>query len=384
MTSHRVPWFVFAGGGTGGHLYPGIAVACALRELSPGCRVTFFTTDRPIDQEILDPLKVEFIPQPVRPFNPRPWTWAGFLAAYSRSVKLAVQHFGEQPPTAVLGLGGFASAPPLAAALRVGSPTALFNPDAIPGRANRRMIRRVQSVFVQWDATLTEANRPQNMVVTGCPVRPEFLRVTREEGCTACKLDPTRPVLLITGASQGAMTINEAFVDLIGFLNSMPEWQVIHVTGSTGHQMVRKAYAERLPGAKVLEFTPRLGWAMAAADIIVSRAGASTLAEITALGRAAILMPYPYDRARHQMANARVLADAQCALIVEDQRNAAANAAALKPALRDLMTSPERRRRMCRAAKGIGRADAAESIAAAMLRLSGASDPSDDAIGASR
>lgn len=370
-TPQHTPWFVFAGGGTGGHLYPGIAVATALKALVPKCDISFFTTTRPIDIDIIGPTGHHVIPQPVQPFNARPWKWPGFAAAYLKSIKLCKGYFKNRAPSAVLGFGGYASVPPVVAARKFGAPTAVFNPDALPGRANKSLMRRAAAIFVQWDETRDHLGRPPQLSVTGCPVRPEFFKLTREEGCHACGLDPAKHVLLIFGASQGATSINATAIALADYLAEFTDWQIIHITGPADLDAVRKAYAGTLPHAKVMDFTPRMAWVMAAADIVLCRAGASTLAELSAAGKPSILMPYPYDRRKHQRANAQVLANSGGAVIVDDAIDAVRNAKELKPLLRDMMTSQERRRRMARAVKAICRPDAAEMIARGLIDLAG-------------
>ncbi|GAF72090.1 unnamed protein product, partial [marine sediment metagenome] len=129
--------YIFAGGGTGGHLYPGLAVAEALRAKRPDAQVVFACSNRAIDRRILEATPYPYIPQPVRPLPARPWGWPAFLAAWVRSCALARRLMGDLCPAAVLGLGGFAAAPMICRASRVGVPTALLNPDAVPGKANR-------------------------------------------------------------------------------------------------------------------------------------------------------------------------------------------------------------------------------------------------------
>jgi len=375
MSKRTQPWFVFAGGGTGGHIYPGLAIAAALHEHQPDCEATFFTTTRPIDTQLVQPAGHEVVPQPVLPWNPRPWKWPAFLKAYRQSLRLVRDRFRERKPAAVLGLGGYASAPAVMSASRMGVPSALLNPDAVPGRANTRLIRRVDLIFAQWDETLDAIRNDDRVRITGCPVRPEFLTITHDEGCKVCGLDPARHVVAITGASQGAATLNSAALSLAPFFaEEFPEWQIIHITGPGDYEAVKKEYARVLPRAKVFAFTDKMAWVMAAADLVISRAGASTLAELTVMGRPSILLPYPYDRRKHQMANAKVVSKAEGAIVIEDKIKPHVNAKALKPALRDLMTSHERRRRMGRAARVVARADAADAIAVKLVDMADTED----------
>jgi UDP-N-acetylglucosamine--N-acetylmuramyl-(pentapeptide) pyrophosphoryl-undecaprenol N-acetylglucosamine transferase len=365
------PWIVFAGGGTGGHLYPGIAVAESVRRLCPDAQITFFTTDKTIDRTILAPYGFEQVTQTVQPWAATPWRWPAFLKAYFASVKQAKSLFKARKPGAVLGLGGYAAAPAVIAGVKVGCYTAVFNPDALPGRANRRLIPKVNTAFTQWDQTLQKLGRPSHARVVGCPVRSEFEHISREEGCKACGLDPARNVLLITGASQGASTVNEMAIGLTDLFLAHEDWQILHITGRNDYDGVRRVYGRAKLNARVIDFTPKIAWAMAAADLVISRAGASTIAEICALGIPSILMPYPFDRQQHQKANAQIVVDAEGGFMVEDRKNAEENIRAIRPYLTDLMTSHERRRRMGRAAHTLTVGDAADAIASTLLDYAG-------------
>lgn len=368
MVSDR-PWFVVAGGGTGGHLYPGLAVAESVRSYQPDFEVTVFGTPRAIDRKLTEARGYELAVQDVRAFPGRPWQWPAFLASWFRSVRGARRRFEERRPAMVLGLGGYAAGPPVVVAAKMGIPSAIFNPDAVPGRANRTLGPRVDRVFVQWDCTAEQFRRAKTVVCTGCPIRPTFAAATREQSCRALRLDPDRPTVLITGASQGAHSINAALMELLDLWRVAVDWQIIHLTGSADLETCRKQYKANGVDARAYAYTEQMAACMAAADLAVSRAGASTLAEITAMSLPSILMPYPFDRKKHQLANAKVLVDAGAAILVEDVNDPKRNADRLRGELRDLMRSDESRRRMARAAGAIGRTDAADVIAEQLLEM---------------
>lgn len=359
--------FVFAGGGTGGHLYPGLAVAHALAEQSRETRIGFYTTDRTLDRDLLSRTAFAQTPQTVRPLTLKPWRWPGFFRAWRESVRAACDDFRRDPPAAVLGLGGYAAGPPVVAARALRIPTAILNPDAIPGRANRYLARRVDRVFVQWNESVERLGRLPACRVVGCPIRREFAAARKSEGCSLFKLDPTRPIALATGASQGARTLNDALCAVWPqFLADHPEWQLLHLTGTADEVRCRQAYEAARLDVRLVAFTHDMPQALAAADMVVSRAGASTLAEITALGKPAILLPYPHHRDRHQHANAHVLADVGAAVVLEDERDAERNAPALHSAMRRLADRTTREL-MASASRSLGHADAAEVVAAWML-----------------
>lgn len=368
--------FIFAGGGTGGHLYPGLAVAAALQARSPAATITFYTTSRALDRDLLQRTQFAQQPQEVRPFSTKPWRWPAFWLAWRRSVSAAVEHFRRERPAAVLGLGGYAAGPPVAAARKLGIRCAILNPDAIPGRANRFLAPRVDLVAMQWDVSRRYFASGAPCRVMGCPIRAEFKRVSRIEGCARFGLDPDRPTLLVTGASQGARTINQTMQRVWPrFVEQHGDWQMLHLTGSDDEAECRAAYASSDSSAvgggvatavgsavKVMAFTHEMAWALAAADLVIARAGASTLAELTALGKPAILLPYPYHRDKHQHANAHVLVDAGAAVLIDDTRDAELNAEPVLTALRRLADRTTREL-MASAARSLGRVDAADAIA---------------------
>lgn len=358
----------FAGGGTGGHLYPGLAVANAVVQLRPDALVTFFTTNRPLDAEILGRTSFGRQPQSVQPFTLRPTRWLSFWRAWRESVRAARRAFEQRRPAAVLGLGGYAAGPPVVAAHALGIRSAILNPDAIPGRANRFLAGRVDRVFAQWAASRGHFPARAGLVqVTGCPIRAEFSHADGAASRARFGLDPRRPMLLVTGASQGARTINEAMYEVWPrFAALHAEWQLVHLTGAADEATAREAYARSGPGVKVLAFTHEMAGLLAAADMVVSRAGASTLAELAALGKPSILLPYPYHKDDHQTANARVLLEAGAALLVRDMRDTQRTSPALFDALHQLADA-DRRAAFARAAHGLGLPHAARDVAEWLL-----------------
>jgi UDP-N-acetylglucosamine--N-acetylmuramyl-(pentapeptide) pyrophosphoryl-undecaprenol N-acetylglucosamine transferase len=355
--------YVFAGGGTGGHLFPGIAVAHAVRAAAPDARITFFTTNRPLDAQLLAPTGFEQVEQVVQPFTLHPLRWPAFLLAWRRSVAAARRFLKAARPRAVLGLGGYAAGPAVVAARQLGLRTAILNPDAIPGRANRHLARSVDLVVTQWDVSHAQFRPGTPCRTLGCPIRAEFAGVDAAAGRQRFGLAADRPLLLVTGASQGARTINEALVRVWPiFRAKCPDWQLLHLTGPADEAMVRTAYAAAGAPATVLAFTHEMALALAAADVVIARAGASTLAELTTLGRPGILLPYPYHKDRHQHANAQVLVDAGAALLIEDRLAPEQNAPALAAAL-ERVALAETRQEMAAAAGRLGRPQAAADVA---------------------
>ena len=357
--------YVFAGGGTGGHLFPGIAVADALRRADPEAGITFFTTTRALDRELLDPTAYAQIEQPVRPATLKPWKLPGFWFAWRASVATARTFLRDRQPHAVLGLGGYAAGPAVVAARRLGIRTAILNPDAVPGRANRYLARLADLVVLQWELSRKHFSTAVNCQTLGCPIRSAFSEAQCAAGRQQFGLDPDRPVLLATGASQGARTVNRTMYHVWPkFAEKHPDWQLLHLSGPADEDEARAAYGRcGAASAHVVAFTHEMWLALAAADAVVSRAGASTLAELTALGKPAVLLPYPYHRDQHQRANAQVLVDAGAAILVDDQRSGELNSVPVLAAL-ERVAAPGMQQTMAAAARRLGRPSAAEVVAA--------------------
>jgi len=357
------PLIAFAGGGTGGHLFPALALADALHARVPRVRFQYFATNRPVDARILGNVPGEFISQSIPRLSKRPWKWPAVLRTLSRAFVEVQRRFDSQPPQMVIGTGGLASFPAMREAIRRGLPTAILNPDALPGRANRWLARQVDVVYAQWEETADSLSEVRELKVLGCPVRREFQAADRRPEPSAFGLDPARLTLLVTGASLGARTINDAVSANLEKLSELSGWQILHLTGEIDYQRVQQEYRRHSIAATVLPFTERMADAILAADLIVSRAGASTLAELTALGRASILMPYPHHRDRHQEANAMCLVRRSAATMLEDHGEVSRNAPQLWESMRPLLIDDVVRSRMADAAGRMGSADAAERIA---------------------
>jgi UDP-N-acetylglucosamine--N-acetylmuramyl-(pentapeptide) pyrophosphoryl-undecaprenol N-acetylglucosamine transferase len=371
-------YYLFCGGGTGGHLYPALAIIEQLRRRDPDGRIEVWGTTRPIDEVVCRQAGIELVAQPVQPFRLTPWKWPGFWQAWRASRAQARRQFARRRPDVVMGAGGYASGPAIVEARRWGIPTALLNPDVLVGRANRHLVSKVDRFFVQFEQTREHLPGVAALRVTGCPVRKALFRVDRRRARERLGLHPDRHTLLVTGASQGAHNLNQMMIHLLSeWLDESPlrEWQALHLSGAQDLPTVQQTYANRWPGSVVLPYTHDMPEALAAADLVVSRAGASTLAELTAVGRASILFPYPYDRARHQAANAGTLSDCGAAVVLADTTQPARNAESLLDALRSLLSDPEKLATMSEAARTLGRPHAAEQIADELIRLAAGVPP---------
>jgi UDP-N-acetylglucosamine--N-acetylmuramyl-(pentapeptide) pyrophosphoryl-undecaprenol N-acetylglucosamine transferase len=374
-----------AGGGTGGHLYPGIAVAEALRVVLPDAKLVFLCTTKEIDRVILEPTGFEFVPQPILPLPKL--TSVGDLLRFWRGWRetkdLVRDLIRERKPAAVLGLGGYAAGVAVKVASLKKIPSAILNPDLIPGRANQYLLQYVQAVCAQFPETSDHVpvNQREKIKLTGCPIRDDIRELAeardmdvnsgRGDARSRLGLDPRMNTLVITGASLGAKTINEAVLEMLKGV-TLRGWQILHLSGRDHADSVRAGYRELSLQARVIDFTPDMADIWSVANLALSRSGASSCAELTACGVPSILMPYPFHKDMNQRANAKALADAGAAILVDDEKDRRKNADKLRPALESVLYDAPKRQAMAAAARKIGHPDASSLVAQVVAGLTGA------------
>jgi UDP-N-acetylglucosamine--N-acetylmuramyl-(pentapeptide) pyrophosphoryl-undecaprenol N-acetylglucosamine transferase len=361
----------FAGGGTGGHLYPGIAVAEALRAVAPDIKPIFLCTQREIDRTILEPTGFEFIEQPIVPLGKSIGGLLKFWTHWRQTRDMLKPLFRQHSPVAVLGLGGYAAGVAVKYGAQKNLPTAILNPDVVPGKANQYLLKYVQAMCCQFDQTRKRVPVAQQskIHVTGCPIRNDITHLpSRDEALTRLGLARGLMTLVVTGASQGALTVNEAILGAVGSLN-WQGWQILHLSGKEHAESVRGSYREMGVEAAVIDFTPAMADVWAVADLTVSRSGASTCAELTACGVPSVLMPYPYHKDQQQKLNAKVLAEAGAAVLLEDLKDKKQNTQRLIPVLQSLLYDAPKRAAMSQAAKSLGKSDAASAVARVITQM---------------
>jgi UDP-N-acetylglucosamine--N-acetylmuramyl-(pentapeptide) pyrophosphoryl-undecaprenol N-acetylglucosamine transferase len=353
-------------GGTGGHLFPGLAVADQL--LRRGCATTLLISPKEVDQEAVRGISgMEIVTLPA--VGLKRGGEIAFIRGFIRSCRAAAKLFKSHPPQAALAMGGFTSAPPILAAKRAGARTFLHESNTIPGRANRWLSRVVHCAFVGFP-TAAGRLRNRNVTITGTPVRPCF-QVREAAGCrVGLGLDPARPVLLVMGGSQGASGINELILQSLPLLASRaPDLQWLHLTGAGDMDKVRKAYAASKLRAVVHPFFAEMDLALGAATAAVCRAGASSLAELAAMRVPAVLVPYPAATDNHQFHNARAFEATGAARLLEQK---SATPETLAQLLLELIEKPSVHEKMRSALAQWHAPHAAEQIAEAMLVPAGA------------
>lgn len=360
---------VFAAGGTGGHLYPAVALAREFFRQDPATRVLFVGTERGIESKVLAHEGFELAMIAAQPVMGRGFLRAaGALLSLPRGLWQSLALLRQRRVSLVLGVGGYTSPPVLLAARLLGLPRAILEPNAYPGLANKVLGPIADAVFV----TFRDAAKyfPAAKVrVTGMPVRRGFFETptpTLPQGGGGIGRGRT---LLVFGGSQGARAINDAMV------GALPQWAamrgqlaIVHQTGEADHARVQAAYHAAGVQAEVAPFLFEMPKTLRSADLVVSRAGAMTLAELTVCGKPAILIPLPHAIYQHQAHNARVLADAGGAVVLPQQELTGER---LAQEVAALLRDPERLRVMGERSREMGRPDAAQAIVRECLALIG-------------
>lgn len=357
------PLVAIACGGTGGHLFPGLAVGEQL--LIRGCDVTLLISPKEVDQQSVKSalgMKVATLPA----VGMTRGKLSAFAAGFWKSYRAARKLFTERPPQAVLAMGGFTSAPPVLAGKACGAATFLHESNTIPGRANRWLAHVVTQAFVGFPSAADRLHHA-NILHTGTPVRPQFELADPKSSRLAMGLDAARPTLLVMGGSQGASGINDLVVQALpALLRAKPEIQFLHLTGPNDVEKVQAAYAQHQAKSVVRPFLTEMELAMGAATVAVSRAGASSLAELAAMRLPSVLVPYPTAADNHQFYNARAFADTGAALMLE-QRGATGEQ--LVTLVRRLLDDNSALASMTKALETWDAPHAAELIADRMLAL---------------
>ncbi len=308
-----------AGGITGGHLFPGIAIAEAFRCIDAGNRIIFVSVGNAFERKVLPQTGFESRWIRIEGFKGR-----GFLQKIKALLKIPgsiLESAGiirESKPQLVIGMGGFSSGPVVAAARLMGVRVVLHEQNMMPGITNRILARFAQRIYVSFPDTRLKA-KSTRIRLTGNPVRRDIL----EEGEVAQPIEESailekerRFTVLVLGGSQGAHSINMAMIEALGLLRKPQKYYFIHQTGEADETLVKGTYLRHGLAADVQAFFHQMAAQYRKADLILCRAGATTIAEITAVGKPAVFIPYPYAADNHQVHNARALAGENAADIV--------------------------------------------------------------------
>jgi UDP-N-acetylglucosamine--N-acetylmuramyl-(pentapeptide) pyrophosphoryl-undecaprenol N-acetylglucosamine transferase len=353
---------VIAGGGTGGHLFPGIAIAEEFLRRGDRTRIIFIGTKKGIESKLLGQLGYELREIDIEGVSGRGGK-ALVRGAYQipKSIWQSWRILKQFRPHIVIGVGGYASGPAVLTAHFMRVPTAIAEQNAVPGITNRILGNFVDKIFVTYAQSRTYFSQ-KKMILSGNPVRAAF---TVECGKEKEKKDYRQ--LLVFGGSQGAEAINKSVIDMLPQLQSMKDKvHIHHQTGSRQLEEVTRAYEQFGIGAKVTPFIVDMAGAYTDADLIICRAGATSLAEITALGKAAILIPYPWAANDHQLKNAQALASEGAAILIQERELSGDK---LFNAIEDLLLDEQKLHRMEENSLRLSKIDAAATIVENCIKI---------------
>ncbi len=375
---------LIAGGGTGGHVYPGIAVAEEIRRTCKDAEVLFVGTRRGLESQAVPEAGFRIRYVMTRGFPRRAWwRWPWALLSNILGIVQALWLVGSEKPDVVLGTGGYVSGPVALAARLLGRPLILQEQNSIPGLANRWLAQIADEVHLSFIEARSYFRRRDHLRVSGNPIRTYILSGDRVQATQEFGLTAGRPTVFVFGGSRGAHRINEAALDAMRRLKGRVDVQFILQTGRQDFEAVRAAVeAEQLP-ARVLPFLRRIHMAYAVADLVVCRSGAMTLAEIAACGTPAILVPYPHAAHDHQVVNASNLVDRGAAAMILDRELTGDR---LANEIAHWLSDRQALSRMSANARTFARPDAAERIVRSLVRWSqgrsaAAATPTEEASG---
>lgn len=358
---------LITGGGTGGHLFPGLAIAKGFKGRNSRADIYFVGTDRGIESKILPkegyPLKTIRI-EPLA--GHRILKILLSLSRFPLALLDSLRILKEINPDIVIGLGGYSSGPIVIIASLKGIPTLILEQNSIPGLTNRILSRFVDAIAINFKSS-KDFFPDRKTYLTGNPIREEITSRGKEEGLKAFGFDEEHFTILVFGGSAGAHRINKAMTEAIVYLDDLKDKiQIIHQTGDKDYNDINEFYKSRGFKAVVLPFIDRMADAYAAADLVVSRAGAGTISEITACGKPSILIPYPYAAKNHQELNAKVLLDAGAAGLILDKE---LDGKRLASEIRFLIEDPERIWQMGKESKRLGISDGARKVVDLSLEI---------------
>jgi UDP-N-acetylglucosamine--N-acetylmuramyl-(pentapeptide) pyrophosphoryl-undecaprenol N-acetylglucosamine transferase len=344
-------------------------VAEQIIRLEPTSHIHFLCSTRNIDTYILSQTDFEYTILPAKAFSCRPDRFIDFVFSLLKSYKTAAEIITRSKNSVVVGLGGFVAAPVCLVAHRNNIPVALINVDIVPGRANKTIARWAGEIFVQFDDTAKHFDKKKVLVV-GCPLREDFNKPEPEKAIEQLGLDKNKKTLLITGASSGSANINYAICSLLDKLDNFKDnWQIVHLTGRGNFEQISGKNLNPKINYIISGYFDDMPDLLAAADLVIGRSGAVSVAEFAAAGVPAICIPYPYHKDKHQYLNAGKLVDMGAAVIVDDLPDKEEFSKRLWSELENLMKDEDKRQKMAKAAKTISNPQAASTIAEKLLKI---------------
>jgi UDP-N-acetylglucosamine--N-acetylmuramyl-(pentapeptide) pyrophosphoryl-undecaprenol N-acetylglucosamine transferase len=362
---------VIAGGGTGGHLYPGLAIADEVRSLRPDAVIVFVGTRGHIEERVVPASGYPFETISISGIR-RAVSVALVLFPFKLGVALVQSWFllRRLRPDVVVGTGGYVCGPVVFVASLLGIRTLIQEQNSYPGVTTRLLARRADEVHITFEETRKFLKRHDRVFVSGNPTRRSLESCSRQEATKIFAIDGNKKTLCVVGGSQGSVAINNAVLGILGDLLNAGI-QVLWQTGKRDYARISSLNEIRdavaIGSVRVHPYIDQMGQAYAACDLVLARAGATTLAEVTRLGKPSVLVPLPTAAADHQTENARSMEAANAAVMVPERETGQHLLAVLK----DLFGHPDRLQVLAEGARRLGKPDAASTLANAVLRLAG-------------
>jgi UDP-N-acetylglucosamine--N-acetylmuramyl-(pentapeptide) pyrophosphoryl-undecaprenol N-acetylglucosamine transferase len=359
---------IFAGGGTGGHIYPAIAVAEKILQIETDVKILFYCSRRSIDSQILSKAGLDYKPLPAVGLKLSINGIIDFYSGFRQSERIVKEDLHGLVDTVIVGVGGFVSAPVCRAGYKLKIPVFTINTDTIPGKANKYTAKFADKIFVQFEESRRYFKQADKVEVTGCPVRRSFENPRPDEVRRRFGLDEKKKTLLITGASSGAVSINRTVCSLLGKLEKYADkWQIVHLTGKNNYNEVKSKYKDIKIKHCLLDYYAEMADLLSVADLVIGRSGAVSVAEFAISGTPSICMPYPHHKDLHQYRNAGKLVEVGSAVIVDDLPDEKERKEWLWEELSELLEDDEKLKQMSENCRKISHTNAALKIAEKIL-----------------
>ena len=361
---------IVSGGGTGGHIFPAIAIANAIRELEPDADILFVGAEGRMEMEKVPQTGYRIVGLPVAGFS-RSLTPKNIVVIFKlfKSMLKANRIVTDFKPHVVVGVGGYASGPIVKAAQRKGIPTLLQEQNSYAGVTNKLLAKKAKTICVAYQG-MEKYFPAEKILITGNPVRQDIenLSVNRNQGLEYFGIESDKKVLLILGGSLGARTINQSLIAALNLIKSRPDIVVIWQTGKLYYQTVKEMLASNpVQNIRLYDFITRMDLAYVTADTIISRAGAGTISELCLVAKPCILVPSPNVAEDHQTRNAQALVSHHAAIMIADNH---AKENLVKHAI-DLLDRPEEQKKLSENISRLALRKSAKTIALEVLKLTG-------------
>ncbi|MGA9174987.1 MAG: undecaprenyldiphospho-muramoylpentapeptide beta-N-acetylglucosaminyltransferase [Thermoactinomyces sp.] len=352
---------LLSGGGTGGHIYPALAIARAVKKRYPEVEIAYIGTEKGLESRIVPKEgNIRFYTVEIQGFKRSiSWDNVNTIRKFLRAVRKSKQYIQEFNPDVVVGTGGYVSGPAVYAAHQLGIPTLIHEQNVVLGLTTKFLSRFVDVVAISLEESQKYLSRAHRIVFTGNPRATEVVQANAAAGRKSLGItDPHRPIILIFGGSRGAKAINEAVLQMVPYVKEMPQAHFVYVTGEVHYEQIRSQIPE-MENLDVKPFIYNMPDVLAATYLVVGRAGASTIAELTALGLPSILIPSPYVTNNHQEANARWLEEQGASKMLLESECTGEN---LWSEIKRLVENTDEHHAMSEAARRLGRPQAAEVL----------------------